>query len=133
MISDAEEFVSLRTSGAPKDYLKAANESAATSVWRDILQRHPDMHFWVAQNKTIPLEILVVLTKSEDAKVRAMVAMKGRLTSELFNILANDPDASVRQRIAYNKKAPKEVLEKLANDKDLLVSSVARDRIREQF
>jgi hypothetical protein len=61
MINSAEEFVRLRNSELPEDYLRSANEEAPIHVWYDILLRFPTMREWVVHNRTVPLEILEVL------------------------------------------------------------------------
>ena len=70
MIESAEEFVRLRGSEVPEEYLRAAQDSAEVQVWLDIIQRYPDMRFWVAQNKTVPVPVLEVLRNDEDQRVR---------------------------------------------------------------
>jgi hypothetical protein len=129
MIQSAEEFVLLRTSQRPEEYLRAANESAETPIWLEIIDRFPEMQFWVAQNKTVPLEILEVLAQSQDSSVRVMVAPKNRLSHALINALARDSDSAVRQRIAYNKETSRETLDILARDREALVSEVASNRL----
>ena len=131
MISSAEEFISLRSSDDPTNNRRATAESAHVDVWLDVVSRYPDMKFWVAQNKTVPLIVLKVLARDEDARVRSLVAMKGSLSNELFLILSNDHDGSVRQRIAYNKKTPYDVLEFLSHDREELVAGPARERLAE--
>ena len=76
MIESAEEFVSLRTSEDPADYGRAAHDEAEAATWREIIERFPDMRFWVAQNKTVPLSILEILRHDEDERVVSMVRMK---------------------------------------------------------
>lgn len=125
----AEEFVRLRQSEKSEDYLRAANESAGIEVWLAVIKRFPDMRIWVAQNKTVPLEILSILARDEDSAVRAFVAMKNKLSMDLFKLLASDSDDFVRERIAFNKNTPIEVLRELANDKRASTSSKARERL----
>lgn len=129
MISSAEEFVELRTRLRREEYLRAAQESAPREIWIEVIQRFPDMRFWVAQNKTVPVEILAVLARDPDAQVRWMCASKNKLTDELFALLAADDDDSVRAGIAYNKNAPSEILRRLAEDRSQTVSAVARERL----
>lgn len=129
MISTAVEFVQLRTSERPEEYLRAASEPAHISVWLEIIDRYPDMRTWVAQNKTVPLEILNVLAHDADPAVRLAVAMKNKLSDELFLLLAQDTDDGVRQRVSYNKNAPPSVLEVLARDTNQLVSEPASARL----
>jgi Leucine rich repeat variant len=45
-------------------------------VWYEVIDRFPDMRFWVAHNKTIPLEILERLRTDPDDKVQEMVRRK---------------------------------------------------------
>ena len=130
MIGSAEEFVELRTSELRAEYLRATNESASYEVWLDVIQRFPDMRFWVAQNKTVTAEVLAVLARDPDPHVRLMVAMKKKLTNELFVLLAADQDDSVRASVAHNNKTPTEILNRLAEDQSPIVSAVARARLR---
>lgn len=76
VIESAEEFVRLRTSEDPAEYNKAARDEASESTWRDVIERYPDMRFWVAQNKTVPLTVLEVLRHDPDEQVRDMVTSK---------------------------------------------------------
>jgi hypothetical protein len=77
VIESAEEFVRLRASTDPDEYLRAAHDEAADATWRDVITRFPDMRFWVAQNKTVPLSILHELRNDPDERVRSMVRAKG--------------------------------------------------------
>jgi hypothetical protein len=122
-IHSADEFVSLRYSDDPANYQRAAGEEAAVDVWRDVIDRYPDARMWVAQNKTVPLEILAVLVSDADAEVRRMVVMKRKLTPELLDQLAMDDDESIRMRVAMHKNVAEETLQRLRDD--------SWDRIRE--
>lgn len=77
MIETAEEFVRLRLSTDPDEYHRAAHDEAPDAVWLEIVERFPDMRFWVAQNKTVPLSVLEQLRHDHDAQVRGMVRAKG--------------------------------------------------------
>jgi hypothetical protein len=79
MLRDAEEVARLRTSDDPGDYHRAAHEEARLDTWLDVVARYPSMRRWVAQNKTVPNEILVHLASYEDPQVRSMVARKRKL------------------------------------------------------
>jgi hypothetical protein len=130
MISSAEEFIQLRTSGNSSEYLRAATEEAPIEVWHEIVERHPDMRSWVAYNKTVPVEILASLACDPSPDVRHSVAMKNKLTLELMSKLADDEDESVRRGIAHNKKTPAEVLRKLAMDRLPDIAEIAEGRLR---
>lgn len=129
MIQSAEEFVRLRTSESRDDYARAAEEEAAIGVWLDVIERYPTMRKWVAQNKTIPSEILSILAKDEDEDVRLFVAQKRKLDMAVIKELAHDRSETVRQRIAYNPRTPREVLQSLAPDVSVIVSEVAQNRL----
>ena len=76
VIDSAEEFVRLRSSENPAEYNRAALEEASEGTWRDVIERFPEMRFWVAQNKTVPLEVLEILRHDPDERVRRMVRSK---------------------------------------------------------
>lgn len=76
MIESPEEFVRLRSSDDPAEYGRAARDHAHEGTWREIIDRFPEMRFWVAQNKTVPLGILEILRQDEDERVVGMVRMK---------------------------------------------------------
>lgn len=129
MITSAEEFVRLRNSDLRDDYSRAADDDAPVAVWYDVISRFPEMREWVAHNRTVPLEILEILARDEEASVRATVAEKRKLSEDLFEVLSLDDDEMVRQRLAYNKKTPTYIIERLANDSVSLVRSVAIKRL----
>lgn len=129
MIETADEFVRLRCSGDPAEYGRAAHEPADEAVWREVIQRYPEMRTWVAHNKTVPLSILQVLSVDDDPRVRGSVAVKRKLSRGLFEQLARDADEGVRLAIIRNAKVPPDVLEQLAGDASEFVASAARDRL----
>ena len=130
MIVSAEEFAGLRRSEVPAEYQRAGNEQASVEVWLSVLAQFPDLREWVAHNKTVPISVLERLAYDPDARVRATVASKRKLTSELQRILAQDPDCSVRERLACNSKCEIEVLRKLARDSEAIVRDAAVWRVR---
>ena len=131
-IGSAQEFVHLRTSEKQEEYLRAAHAHASTEVWHEVIRKYPEMKRWVAQNKSVPVAILSLLSADSDWRVRHMVASKNKLPVELIRKLANDSDTSVRTRIAYNKNSPLEILEVLSNDPEADVSRPARERLELQ-
>jgi hypothetical protein len=76
VIESAEEFVRLRVSDDPAEYGRAASEAASVETWLEVVDRFPDMRYWVAHNKTVPLEVLEVLRHDPDEQVRWMVLQK---------------------------------------------------------
>jgi hypothetical protein len=116
MIKNAAEFVRLRESDDPAEYARASGEEAPLEVWLEIVHAHPDMRFWVAQNKTVPSAVLDILAVDDDARVRSMVASKRSASRDALMQLAIDPDDGVRHSVARNPSAPDDALTLLADD-----------------
>ncbi|MEU9247716.1 hypothetical protein [Streptomyces sp. NPDC048385] len=131
VIASAEEFVRLRFSDDPEEYGRAGSESASLEVWKEVVERYPEARFWVAYNKTVPLEILRILANDPDPRVRSMVAAKRKLTPEILAQLAADTDDSVRLSVARHKKTSRSVLGELLSDEWSEVREMARDRLRD--
>ncbi|MEZ5593547.1 MAG: HEAT repeat domain-containing protein [Gammaproteobacteria bacterium] len=130
MIESAEEFVRLRESVIPEEYHKAANEKASLEVWNDVLEKYPEMAFWVAQNKSVPIQILEKLAKHSDPKVRDMVARKRKIPESLMLVLANDCDSSVRNALVNNGKVTERVLHLLVKDSWKAISKRAAEKLQ---
>jgi len=128
-IRSAADFVRLRESSKPEDYRRAANDEAPIEVWDEIVRAHPDMRFWVAQNKSVPLEILRILARDEDERVRSMVASKRKLDEATLSELARDSDDGVRHSVARNPTTPRAVLEYLRDDPWETVRHIAEKRV----
>lgn len=126
MIESAEEFVRLRTNDDLGIQRRAALEEAPEHVWRDVMERYPEMRVWVVHNKTVPLSILELLSRDEDRAVRGAVAGKRKLSRELFERLAADADEGVRLHAGRNAKVPLDILERLTHDPSAFVASEAR-------
>jgi hypothetical protein len=132
MIRSAREFLKLRSSQDPNIYRRAASEPAPLEVWQELVAHYPHSRFWVAQNKTVPLDILKQLSGDENPQVRVMVAMKRKLDEATFTALAADPDASVRMMVARNAKTPPAVLRSMLTDSWQEIRKLARDRLGPQ-
>ncbi len=125
----AAQFVALRCSDDMDEYTRAAHDDAPLEVWWQVIEEHPDMRFWVAHNKTVPLEVLWVLARDEDPRVRSMVASKGKLDSGTLAQLATDEDDAVRMSVARHRRTPVEVLRSMLNDPWEDVREMARERL----
>ena len=130
MIESADEFKRLRESDIPEEYHRAAHEEADLKVWHGVLKKYPDMAFWVVQNKTVPIDILEVLSKHSDPKVRDMVARKRKIPETLMLVLATDSDSSVRNSLVNNSKVTERVLRILAKDSWQTVSERAAEKLQ---
>ena len=104
MINSADEFKRLRESEIQDEYHRAATDEASIDIWNEVLEKYPDLAFWVAQNKTIPLEILYTLADNENVDVRCMVARKRKIDNIIFSKLKEDIDESVRHALICNTK-----------------------------
>lgn len=131
MIESAQEFIRLRLSRLPSEYRRAAHEEAPDAVWRDLVANHPEMRSWVAHNKTVPIQVLAVLSRDPDPQVRHTVAGKRKIPEDMQLVLAGDADEGVRHSIACNAKVTKRVLEILAADRVSHVREIALKRLEE--
>ena len=129
MIKSAEEFMRLRLSEKPDEYLRAAWEEAPLAVWVEVIEQYPEMRFWVAHNKTVPSGVLEILADDPCWRVRHMVASKNKLPEHIQLKLAKDDDSSVRQRVVYNKKVSLSALKILEQDIDEEIKKHALTRI----
>ena len=123
MIKSAEEFKKLRESVSEQEYFRAANDESSIEVWMTILLKYPDLAFWVAHNKTIPLEILYILAEHEDENIREIVARKRKIDFRIFE--RNDLSQSVRYALLCNTK--------LANNLKCLVNTEDSDWLKEKL
>lgn len=128
-IKSAEEFIRLRYSENPDEYSRAASEDASPEVWRSVIAKHPEARFWVAQNKTVPLEILKILASDEDPRVRGMVARKRKLSPDLLDLLSRDSSETVRLQVARHRHTSRDTLDALTTDAWDQVREVARERL----
>lgn len=129
MITSAEEFYRLRTSEIEEEYNRAAQDDAPLNIWLEIIEKFPDMRQWVAHNKTVPIEILEILSTDADANVRSTVAMKRKLPEQIQLLLTRDKDESVRYSLACNAKATLKVLNILSKDPELFIRERASKRL----
>jgi len=130
MITSAAEFLDLRFSEDPSKHQRAAHEDAPLHVWHELVEAYPESRFWVAHNKSVPSEILRLLASDEDARIRAMVAMKRKLDEATQEILARDPDSGVRMSIARNERATERVLRSMLADPWDEIRKVVKDRLQ---
>ncbi|MBD3922932.1 HEAT repeat domain-containing protein [Paenibacillus sp. PR3] len=131
MITSADEFYHLRTSEKQEEYLRAAWDEATIEVWHEVLAKYPDMSFWVAHNKTVPLEVLRALCDHPEWRVRSIIASKNKISEDIQMILVKDNESLVRSSLARNKKATLKILQMLINDEDEEIREIVKKRIEE--
>ncbi len=131
VITSAEEFYRLRTSEIKQEYDRAAHDDAPLEVWFEVISKFPEMRFWVAHNKTVPIEVLEILSRDENPQVRSFVASKRKLPEDIQLLLAQDKDYSVRERLACNARAKDSVLRILAEDVESQIREKAKTRLNE--
>ena len=129
MIESVEEFYRLRNSEDPEEYKRAANEEAPIEIWYEVLERFPDLKVWVIHNKTVPEELLRLLSTDSDSSVRRRVADKRKCPVDILAKLAKDSDEAVRLRVACNPKVTREILETLTTDSWDEVVIVSQNRL----
>ena len=104
MINSALEFITLRQSDNKDEQDRATHENADINVWLDIITNYPHFKTWVIQNKTVPVEILEILSTDEDSNIRSDVARKRKINDKIFNLLSIDLDENVRYALMCNNK-----------------------------
>ncbi len=104
MIKSADEFIRLRQSEDLNEQHRAGHEEADINIWYEIIQRYPEYKTWIIHNKTIPLEILELLAKDRDPKIRGDVARKRKINDTIFHLLSMDDDENVRYGLMCNTK-----------------------------
>lgn len=119
----------MRNSESPEEYSRAANEEAPIEIWHEILEKFPNMKTWVIHNKTVPEEILRLLSNDSDSSVRRRVADKIKCPADVLAKLAKDSDEAVRLRVAYNPKVTREILERLTTDSWDEIVRVSKGRL----
>lgn len=122
VIVSATEFLKLCASDNPLDTQRSISDTASQDTWDELIKNHRYRWIDIAQNRTIPAEIVRFLATCDDSLVRAVIAENRNIPLDLFSELSKDVDEIVRRKIASNGKTPDEVLFALTSD---LVESVA--------
>ncbi len=131
MIKSPEEFIRLRTSEIKAEYDRATHDTADISTWTKLINNHPDYKQWVIHNKTVPIEILEILTLDNDPNVRSAVAKKRKINDKIFEALSTDKDEGVRHSLIYNSGLTIEKLKQInTTDSDWLTGQL-RQRLTE--
>ena len=134
MILSAEEFVRLRESEDPSEYIRSGVDTAELSVWLDIIYKYPEMRVWVARNRTVPPEIIRLLAKDNDPLVRGSISRKYPLENDLYHDLSRDIDEGIRAGLTYNKKIPIDILKYMSeNDPSEFVKEVALEKYNQRI
>ncbi|WP_367322736.1 hypothetical protein [Streptomyces sp. HUAS ZL42] len=130
MIESAAEFIQLRESGNGADYQRLKRDEAPVEVWREIVAEHPDMRFWVAFNRTVPVEVLRQLAQDADWRVRDKVASRRDTPPDVLGDLALDESDAVASSVAGNPSTPDTALRALIEHPWDQVSDKARQRLK---
>lgn len=128
-IGSAGEFARLRVSADPLDHERAARAPMPAVAWLELIREYPQMRFWAAHNKTVPVEILATLAGDPDPRVRLMVAMKRQAAPEILYRLAGDQHEGVRMAVARHRRTPRDVLIRLREDSWQEIRRVAVERL----
>lgn len=83
----------------------------------------------MAEDATLPLEILEKLAMHYSAEVREAVSDNPGLSTDILRLLAQDESVDVRYAIAENHNAPSNVLYELCEDDNPYVSHRAKKTI----
>jgi hypothetical protein len=129
-IRSAEQFNVLCRSEDPLDREKATTQKAAyPGLWREVLERAPDLAKWVAINETVGPRLLDELASWPDPEVRKWVCDHPRVWLKTLDRLAFEADPAVRRRAVYNARLSDRQLRRLQSDSDPQVAAEAARRL----
>jgi hypothetical protein len=114
VIETVAEFIRLVESDSAADRRRSAWEEAAGGVWLALIEKHPEMRFWVAHNRTLPVDAMRILAADEDWRVRARIAMKASCPGDVLDLLSSDPHDAVASTVAGHPGTPTEALQRLS-------------------
>jgi hypothetical protein len=82
-----------------------------------------------AGTPSLPADVLAVLSKDENTKVRINVAKHRNTDSSILAKLSSDPDPEVRARVARNPNTPEASVRPLVTDRIGTVLTAAKQAI----
>jgi hypothetical protein len=114
MIETVAEFMRLVESDDSVERNRSASEDAPTSVWIELVNNYPSMRFWVANNRTVPIEVLQMLARDVNWRVRNRVASKASCPEDILALLSSDDHDSVVASVAGHPHTPSDALRRLS-------------------
>ncbi|GGM12352.1 hypothetical protein GCM10010129_65510 [Streptomyces fumigatiscleroticus] len=132
MIESAAEFVRLRLSGDSADFRRIKQEDAPLDVWLDIVDNHPEMRFWVTFNRSVPDEVLRLLVRDDDWRVRANIAGRKKAPEDVLDTLSRDDHDAVVSSVAGNPVTPTDALTRLSRHPWEQVREKALEQLQER-
>ena len=115
-IGTPDEFVRLRLSEDPDEYMRAAYSWAEDATWHEVLDRYPEMAVWVVHNKSVPHSILDRIIEGGYSEAKDLVTSKRKLTPAQIETLVHDPSYRIRAGIARHPKISESLLVLLQKD-----------------
>lgn len=97
--------------------------------WLVVLRTSPNVQLTAAGIRTLHAEVLDLLARASQFRVRVRVASRRDLDEVLLRLLSADRHEAVRLAIAKHRRCPPEVLATLAGDSAPDVSEAARTRL----
>lgn len=86
-------------------------------ILRMWMRKEPQLRVWIAQNPSLPLDMLEVLARDISPNVRLSVACNPGTPDSVLEKLSFDTEVEVRRAVASNIKTPGNVLEILVKDR----------------
>ncbi|BAZ17357.1 leucine rich repeat variant [Calothrix sp. NIES-4071] len=80
------------------------------------VRKEPQLRVWIAQNQSLPVDMLEPLARDASPQVRLAVACNPSTPSSVLEQLSFDAEVEVRRAVASNIKTPGNVLEVLVKD-----------------
>lgn len=108
---------------------KAGHPDFKQEVLGFALHPNPSVRIRIAENTSVPTDVLELLSIDVASEVRIAVALNPATPVDITYMLAYDEDPTVRYGLAEDYHAPIGVLKILANDENPYVSCRARKTI----
>lgn len=124
-----DEILSTITDPDPGKRRHYSRRIAPQRMWREVLERAPELAKWVAINETVGPRLLDELADWPDPEVRRWVCDHPRIWLKTLDRLAFEADSSVRRRAVYNSRLSDEQFRRLRHDSDSEVAAEAARRL----
>lgn len=99
-----------------EEYAEKITPQGDSALIDDSNQEQSEAVYLVAGNQELSADLIVVLSQSDNYRIRVRIAENSCTTAILLNELAQDRNPEVRVAVADNRSAPYATLEHLAED-----------------
>lgn len=132
MITSVEEFIEILSSDEESGTGESRSCRATENLWIQIISEYPHLKKWVAWNKTIPFNVLEILSGDDEPEIRWWIASKRKISVDLLEKFSKDVNSSVRERVVFNASTPVHILKELSLDTDADIAENAQRKLIER-